>query len=181
MIHDYYFKPDCLIYYRKMNNNFKESCLKTTLYSNVLIEEKLKLDSNSEYIEQFKSNQFFIYCHGLRVLGLNYIIYILTLICIYLYYFLNGDDALIYGIFQSLAIAIIALVAIWGKFLFSSFSNSKCWTYSNNLRLYAQIFWNVSSLFNSIFTYIRNINKMEIIFLYIYINLWYFIKNEQYH
>ena len=75
---DSLFKPDCLVYFAKIKGSFKHAYFKTMKASRLKLEEKMANKRNSKkFVNEFKSNQVFIYCYGMRVLGLNYTINIL--------------------------------------------------------------------------------------------------------
>lgn len=143
-IHDYFYKPTYIIHFDKIENNYRNSCLKTINQSTISIDEKLndKKDKTiRSFVDEFESNQFFIYLHGLRFTGLNYLFYIFTYVIIFVCYIFitsNRREA-IYLINKYLSWIIVLLIATFGKIIMSSFTSTRKWTYVNNLRLYDQI------------------------------------------
>ena len=134
---DYFFGPDCLVYYAKITCSFKDAYLKTVKATRLELEEKIA--NNKAIVNEFKSNQVFIYCHGMRVLGLNYTIYILIYMALFavLFYVNYGNQSLdqIYNIVKLICWALVLFVVILGKAVLSSFSDIVKWTYLNNYRL----------------------------------------------
>lgn len=143
-IKDFFFKPDCLVYYSKIKGSFKDAYLKTVKATRLELEEEIanKIE-NEEFLNEFKSNQVFIYCHGIRVIGFNYSIYIIIYITIFaveynIYYSNEMLDA-IYAQLVVFLLALIVFVATLSKVVRSSFSDIIKWTYLNTYRLYEQM------------------------------------------
>jgi hypothetical protein len=138
LIIDYFFGPDCLVYYAKIEGSYKDAYLKTVKATRLELEEKI--EKNKVMVNEFKSNQVFIYCHGMRVLGLNYTIYILIYMALFaLVFYVNyGNESLnqIYNIIKLTCWALVLFVVILGKAVLSSFSDIVKWTYLNNYRLF---------------------------------------------
>jgi hypothetical protein len=141
---DSLFKPDYLVYFAKIKGSFKDAYFRTVKASRLKLEEKMASKRNSKkFVNEFKSNQVFIYCYGMRVLGLNYTINILINFTIFAVVFnsyrANESFGEIYTILKVLSLALIFYVIDLGEAVLSTFSNIKKWTYLNNYHLYEQM------------------------------------------
>jgi hypothetical protein len=147
MIHEHFFKPTYLIQFDKIIKGYRNSCLKTVNESSSSIDDDLKDEINKSSIDEFVSNQFFIYLYGLRFTGLNYLTYIFIYIGIniYVYQFTRAEPEKIYEIYKYLSWTIVLLITTFGKLIMSSFTSTRKWTYVNNFRLYNQILANKGS------------------------------------
>ena len=141
---DLLFKPYCLVYYAKIKGSFKDAYFKTVKASRLELEDKMAKKRNSKkFVNEFKSTQVFIYCYGMRVLGLNYTINILISFTLFAVIFnsLSANESFgeIYIILKVLSLALIFYVIDVSEAVLSSFSNIKKWTYLNNYHLYEQM------------------------------------------
>ncbi len=139
------FEPDYLVYFAKIKGSFKDAYFRTVKASRLELEKKIANKENSKlFVDKFRSNQVFIYCHGMRVLGLNYTINILIYITIFalLFKIFNANEAFdkIYFILKVLCLALIFYVMDFANAVVTTFSNIKKWTYLNNHHLYEEIF-----------------------------------------
>ncbi len=144
LIEDYFFGTDCLMYYAKIKGSRSDACFRTVKAARLELEEKLANKKEMEKsVNEFKSNQVFIYCHGMRVIGLNYTIFALIYIGFFAvgYYLSYRYETLdrYYNILKFISWTLVIFAITLGKAVLFSLSSTAKWKHLNNYRLFKKM------------------------------------------